>query len=380
MANVVISAPNFIDSDFYRVAFSGGSWAASLPLSNLAVENFAKLARSSSAATADTQGEVYLGTTRDIRVLAFPKHNISRSGEYRIRYSNTPRWQGATVNANASLGASSFVILAGSTTLNLSSGDHLQFEGHDTVYRCTTTATVAPAGTQTVNITPNLTAAIASTDTVTCISGDYTTPAYDTGWIDAIGQIYEYPFPEYGAEEFWDGKPTDEQLSKERFPIVIVHPSTIRASFVKFEFEDTSNAAGYLDFPRLFISPGWQPTLNAVFGSSQSFSTSTIIDETVNGRRIYQPKPTRREFTLTFSDLSVAEVYSSIFDVLRQDGVHRQVFVVFDPDDTAQLHRRAFTATVKELPAITYDYTGGTGNGEVYTAVSLSFQFLEVIA
>ena len=80
MANVIISYPNQVDATYYTVAFSQGSWAASLPLTNLRSPLLAKVARSMDDATASTKFLVDLGAPRDITIIAGVGHNLSRIG------------------------------------------------------------------------------------------------------------------------------------------------------------------------------------------------------------------------------------------------------------------------------------------------------------
>lgn len=66
-------------------SFSGGSWSASLPLTNLANKLLSKVARSSNALAASTLIQVDLGATYNVRVISLCAHNITASGTVRIR-------------------------------------------------------------------------------------------------------------------------------------------------------------------------------------------------------------------------------------------------------------------------------------------------------
>lgn len=79
MARIIIASPNRVDADFYPVTFSGGSWQAALPLTNLRDPLMSKVARSTDAATASTTFDVDLGAPRDIRIIGIPAHNLSRA-------------------------------------------------------------------------------------------------------------------------------------------------------------------------------------------------------------------------------------------------------------------------------------------------------------
>lgn len=65
---------------------SGGSWLASLPLTNLQDPDIYRPARSSNALAASTQYDFDLGTERDIRVLLTKRHNFSLDATVRYRF------------------------------------------------------------------------------------------------------------------------------------------------------------------------------------------------------------------------------------------------------------------------------------------------------
>lgn len=87
MSNALISYPDHTITG----SLSGGSWLATLPLSNLQNRLMSKKARSSNALAASTIVQVDLGaTSRAIRCLAVLSHNISYAGTIRARgYSDS---------------------------------------------------------------------------------------------------------------------------------------------------------------------------------------------------------------------------------------------------------------------------------------------------
>lgn len=86
MSNVLFAWPNYADvSGPYTPTFSGGSWSGTLTLANLQDRRLAKVARSTSASLVNAQFVCDLKTSRQVRVFAIPKHNISTAGKIRIR-------------------------------------------------------------------------------------------------------------------------------------------------------------------------------------------------------------------------------------------------------------------------------------------------------
>ena len=74
----------------YTPTFSGGSWEATLPLTNLADRRLARITRSTDAALISTLFDVDLLTSRAVGLLALPKHTLSVNA--------LVRWRGSSVS------------------------------------------------------------------------------------------------------------------------------------------------------------------------------------------------------------------------------------------------------------------------------------------
>lgn len=102
MASGMFCVPDFIEAG-YGASFSGGSWEATLPLTNLRTRQLSEGARSTDATTANTQFEVDLGAEYYVRVWAIPRHNLSRAATVRIRGSNSAGSFGSPVYDSTAL-------------------------------------------------------------------------------------------------------------------------------------------------------------------------------------------------------------------------------------------------------------------------------------
>lgn len=80
MANITLGWPNRIDA----ATVSGGSWQATLPLSNIKDRRLSRLARSSNALAASTIINLDLGSARTVGAVALVAHNLSVSATVRI--------------------------------------------------------------------------------------------------------------------------------------------------------------------------------------------------------------------------------------------------------------------------------------------------------
>lgn len=87
MANCLFAFPNFLEPDpeFATVSFDGGMWRPSLPLSNLADPDLAKVARSVNASLDSTRFTVDLGVMRDVRAVILPNARVSRDATCQVK-------------------------------------------------------------------------------------------------------------------------------------------------------------------------------------------------------------------------------------------------------------------------------------------------------
>lgn len=86
MSNMFLAWQNRTDEG----SLSGGSWSASLPLTNMQNRQVQKVSRTTDTATASTQFTINLGAAKAIGVVALVVHNIGVSGQVRITASDTP--------------------------------------------------------------------------------------------------------------------------------------------------------------------------------------------------------------------------------------------------------------------------------------------------
>lgn len=86
MSNIAIGFRNRAVSG---VTVSGGSWAATLPASNVLTPDRAEVAQSADATTGSTQFDIDFGTARAFRALALQNHNLSQAGTWRVTLGTT---------------------------------------------------------------------------------------------------------------------------------------------------------------------------------------------------------------------------------------------------------------------------------------------------
>lgn len=358
------------------VIHSTGNWSDDLPLSNLKVDDLSQAAQSSDATTANTIFEVDLGATRDIGSIAISSHNGSLTATGQIEATNTPKWSGCTVGAIASVGGTSITFQAGTSGVTITIGDVFTVNGY--TYRSNTTTSISALGTASISLDTTVTGfGNTSLQTgltvgmeITCNSGDYTTPLYDSTSSDLIDRIYEFGSLPFGHPSFWTGKPTEESRLQNIFPIVKIPASTVLARYWRFTFIDTTNIMGCIRLSRLFLQNNYQPTVNAAYGASLALQTETTRETSLGSIDSYDVKETRRIMGFILENLSEEEALSRALDTQRRLGIDKQTFFIFNPEDTIQMHRRAFTATLGSLNPLLYPY---------YNSMNAGFEAREVL-
>lgn len=276
MANLLISFPNRGDSG----TFSGGSWEATLPLTNLQDRRTQRVARSTNATLASTQFDCDLGTELYLWVGALFSTNLTMAAQWRIRGSN---------------------------------------------------------------------------------DAAFATSAYDSGWVDVYPEIYPAGVLNFGDPGWFDGKlaQVDYDAGYRVEPIHVLSTLT-SARYWRVEIDDTANGDGYVEVGRAWFGYAYQPTANMANGVRLGWETSSSRTETDGGAWYHLDRPRRRHMDFVLSQESEDEGLVRGFEVLRQLGTAGQLLVVFDPDDTHHLHRRAFVGTLRDLSPLTFPYSAWT--------------------
>jgi hypothetical protein len=121
------------------------------------------------------------------------------------------------------------------------------------------------------------------------------------------------------------------------------------ARYCLIEINDTTNAAGYIDLPRLIIAPGYQPTLNMDYGARIGLETMKVATNTLGGAEVFQDGLDRRIARLGFRNLPQDEALVGLFDLARKQSINSQVFFAFDPINVVHRHRWAFLGRLRSM-------------------------------
>lgn len=176
---------------------------------------------------------------------------------------------------------------------------------------------------------------------------------YRSEWMDAFPVVFTpYSIP-WEDEHRWDGKRTEEERRLFPQPLADLYETAVIARYWRIEIDDNEaeQTDGYVEFSRLFIAAGYIPSRDIDFDSEVALVDESVRQTTLGGRDIYDVRQVRRTATLSWPYLPEDEALSNLFDSQYRQGISKQIFVVWDPDDTVNFARRSFVATFEQLSA-----------------------------
>ncbi|MBN8960579.1 MAG: hypothetical protein J0H71_05560 [Rhizobiales bacterium] len=185
---------------------------------------------------------------------------------------------------------------------------------------------------------------------VTWYSDDYLTPIGNSGWLAVPG---------YPADD-----PDDIGAS-----IFHVFAASTAARYWQFEINDGGNGAGFVEIGRLCMMDTWVPAYNFGTDNSEGAVPNTPRQNSLGGVGYFNRRKPARFFNFAFSTLPDAEI-PTLRRIRKICNLDRQIIVIPDPDDTANLNDTCFLATLKELPSLALLLMGDA---------SIGFQATEVI-
>ena len=184
---------------------------------------------------------------------------------------------------------------------------------------------------------------------------NFATQNYDSGAVALNAVIYPP-----GILITGDPGESDDKLPQSEYdlgyPFDYFDIFNSNGQYLRIDFDDTSNADGYVEFGRLWIAWGWQPTINMETGAEIGWETSSTRTETDGGVTFHNERPRRRFVNLSLSNADEDEALVRSFELNRRQGTHDPFLFVYDPDDTFHLHRRTFIATLRDLNPLSIPY------------------------
>ncbi|HEY0915656.1 MAG TPA: hypothetical protein VGE22_12365 [Solimonas sp.] len=194
----------------------------------------------------------------------------------------------------------------------------------------------------------------------------FTTQTYDSGTVDAY-PAGSMPNTEIhpDAPNYGTGKPTAAEIARFQRNIVHVLSSAQYAQYGELQITDTTNAAGYLEFGRLFIGRVFEPQNNAAYGDvSLRLTSRSGKARARDGTPYFQQE--RPDFSVPFSLKWLTEAEAMrLVDMQALVDVHGEVLFLWDHEEPAYAFRRQVFGRLRELDPIEHP---------LYATYAASFQ------
>lgn len=127
----------------------------------------------------------------------------------------------------------------------------------------------------------------------------------------------------------------------------------------RFEIVDTSNPDNSVRVGRLFAARElWQPSINLQAGASLGLDGGADVQTALNGAEWFTEREPFRVARFTLQQPSAEMLSRGMHLNTIASGRQREVFFVYDPDDTVHSVRRSFLGRLRKPSAIEEPYFG----------------------
>lgn len=318
MGEMTIAYGNAIEN----AVITGGAAFPTMPVTNLQDRQLGVKWRTINLLPASTQFDLEYVNKDPVRVVALANHNLFVDAKYRLRASDDPTF-------------------------------------------FTSPATVVSPGFMAgspVGLLLTITYAVDSGDVITVPAVE---DIYDSGWTDVWPVVFASTDLEWNADNFWSGKYLQSDLVGYMKTLPIILPGSTRARYWRLEFDDPNNPDLFVEAGRLFMAPSWAPVFNASFGATLGWETGTEVQEAISGAEFFDVRTPFRVAQFRFENLSDNEALAGPFEIIRKVGIDKEVFFMWDPDDTVHATRRQFLGRFRTLSPL--EFPDGFINGNELT-------------
>lgn len=139
-------------------------------------------------------------------------------------------------------------------------------------------------------------------------------------------------------------------------PLVSGNSTPIYARFWLLEMADSYNAAGYIDFAKLILSPAFQPTRNFNYNWTLEWVDPSLTTRARGGQVYADPRRLFRRLILDFANQQTTEAFSRLYELDRTQGKTQPVLAIVNPNDAANLHRLTVYGSMPALSPLTATY------------------------
>lgn len=331
--------------------WSMGSWSTSLPLTYLEDNRLYKVARSSGIAVNQTRFRLDLSALYPVNLAAFLSHNLSQSCYWRLRLLTIApdtgvitvvqdsgkdyTWPVITVN-----GVDPWGLFPWGGRLLV--GDSYQ---PPAIYVFRDQASTTSATQMTLATDQKIMTVASTTDLFVSQrlsiyrSSDWTTGLLgvitDISGLNVTIQVTDYEAA--GVYNSGGGAAYIDWVVKGTKGDGDVKLYTAR--FIEIDFFDEANVDSYIEGGRLMVSSAWVPSINMQYPFAIQFVDDSRRSRSRGGQPFVDIVNKYRRQKLRFAGLERNEIFATIYEIQRIQGVGLPILVIPDPDDMVNLHR-----------------------------------------
>lgn len=201
---------------------------------------------------------------------------------------------------------------------------------------------------------------------------DFSDPLADffvDAWSGVADAEWDLDSLEWENDNFWTGTYVQEDVEGQTPICPIVLENDIGARYWRVTIDDPSNPAGFVQIGRVFIGAGFlQPRINYSWGGSLGYEDATGVDSSLSGAEYFDVREPIRVMRFSLASLSEEEGAKAL-DLVRRAGVHKEVFLVADPDDRANAVTQNFMGRLRQLSSL---------EQAMFQTTSMSFEIKEL--
>lgn len=167
-----------------------------------------------------------------------------------------------------------------------------------------------------------------------------------TGMQNGPWDVNDY---EWEDDDFWLGGFDQEEIQGLTAVSTHVLPEPRAGRYLRIDILDQSNPDGFFQLGRVFAGPAVSPSVNVAWGMGEGWDFSgTAIETALSGAEYFDEREGVRVIRFTLQHLQTDEAYSKFLEMVRRQGVSKEVFVIPDPSDQFNGLKRNFLGRIRQ--------------------------------
>lgn len=175
---------------------------------------------------------------------------------------------------------------------------------------------------------------------------------YDSGWLAVWPPIEEFGTLPWGVFQ-WGGLLPQEVATEITLSAYHLLPQPRLVRYLRLDFEDPDNPAGYLQAGRLVAGPSYVPSRSMLYDWSLGFEDPSEVSKSRGGQTWIDVQEKFRVLRFSLANLSEDEAMNNIFDhLMRRKGVSGDLLVIPQSERPDQYHNQAIYGRLRSLDPI----------------------------